>query len=57
MDTLSAAIMLLFSGPLHKILGQKGLSAVERLMGMILIMLSIQLLLDGVSAYLQPNTL
>jgi small neutral amino acid transporter SnatA (MarC family) len=30
---------------------------VERLMGMILIMLSIQLLLDGVSVYLQPNTL
>ena len=52
MDTLSAAIILLFSGPLHKILGQKGLSAVERLMGMILIMLSIQLLLDGVSTYL-----
>jgi multiple antibiotic resistance protein len=52
-----SAVILLFSGPLHKILGQKGLSAVERLMGMILIMLSIQLLLDGVSAYLQPNTL
>jgi multiple antibiotic resistance protein len=52
-----SAIILLFSGPLHKILGQKGLSAVERLMGMILIMLSIQLLLDGVSVYLQPNTL
>jgi len=52
-----SAIILLFSGPLHKILGQKGLSAVERLMGMILIMLSIQLLLDGVSTYLQQNTI
>lgn len=47
-----SACILLFSGPLNKLLGQKGLSAVERLMGMILIMLSIQLLLDGVSDYL-----
>lgn len=52
-----SAIILLFSGPLHKILGQKGLSAVERLMGMILIMLSIQLLLDGVSTYFHQNTI
>lgn len=50
---LASAIILMSSGPLFKVLGPKGLSAMERLMGMILIMLSIQLFLDGVSNYLQ----
>ncbi len=48
---VSAAI-LMFSNVFHRLLGEKGLTAMERLMGMILVMISIQMLLDGVSTYL-----
>ena len=41
----------MFSGLFHKILGERGLSAMEKLMGMILIMIAIQMLLDGISSY------
>lgn len=47
-----SALILMFSGLFHKLLGERGLSAMERLMGMILIMLAIQMLLDGISAYI-----
>lgn len=47
---LSAAI-LMFSGPLHRLMGERGLTAVERLMGMILIMIAIQMFLDGIGNY------
>lgn len=47
---VSAAI-LMFSGVLHKILGERGLIAIERLMGMILVMISIQMFLDGIGHY------
>lgn len=47
---VSAAI-LMFSGVFFKLLGERGLIAVERLMGMILIMLSIQMFLDGIGNY------
>lgn len=51
-----SALILMFSGLFHKLLGERGLSAVERLMGMILIMIAIQMLLDGVSAYILHAT-
>lgn len=35
-------------------LGRRGALAVERLMGMLLIILSVQMMLDGVEQYLQP---
>lgn len=47
---VSAAI-LMFSGALHRLLGERGLTALERLMGMILVMISIQMFLDGVGTY------
>jgi multiple antibiotic resistance protein len=46
------AIILLSASKLYRLLGDKGLSALERLMGMILIMLSIQLFLNGIKNYL-----
>lgn len=46
-----SATILMFSSVLHKLLGERGLTAIERLMGMILIMISIQMLLDGVGQY------
>ncbi|KXI29712.1 YhgN family NAAT transporter [Paraglaciecola hydrolytica] len=46
-----SATILMFSTVLHKLLGERGLIAIERLMGMILIMISIQMLLDGLGQY------
>ncbi|WIO74496.1 MarC family protein [Porticoccaceae bacterium LTM1] len=46
------AVILLASPFLLRILGNRGLRAVERLMGMLLILISIQMFLNGVSQYL-----
>ena len=47
---------LLFSATyLYKVLGMRVLMAVERLMGMLLVALSVQMLLDGVAAYLRAG--
>ena len=46
---------MLLSGKLMKVLGQRGLIAMERLMGMILVMLSVQLFLDGVLSYINAT--
>ncbi|MBU3004833.1 YhgN family NAAT transporter [Paraglaciecola arctica] len=48
---LASATILMLSSNLHKLLGERGLTAIERLMGMILIMISIQMLLDGIGKY------
>ncbi len=46
------AAILLCSEVLMKVLGERGLTAMERLMGMILVMISVQMLLDGIAHYL-----
>ncbi|WP_105104488.1 MarC family protein [Microbulbifer pacificus] len=43
-----SAVILLASSPLARLLGNRGLIAVERLMGMVLVMLAVQLFLDGI---------
>ncbi len=48
------AIILMMSTGLYKILKQRGLAAMERLMGMLLIMLAVQMLLNGIRNYFQP---
>lgn len=48
---LVSAGILMLSGTFHRLLGERGLTAIERLMGMILIMISIQMLLDGIGHY------
>ena len=48
---VSAFILMFYEG-FNRILGEKGLAAVERLMGMLLVMISVQMLLDGVADYL-----
>jgi len=45
----------LASKPLFKLLKQRGLAAIERLMGMILVMVSVQMFLDGVVHYVQSQ--
>lgn len=51
-----AASVIIFSASLfRKYLGEKGLIAMERLMGMILITVSIQMLLDGIAQFVAPK--
>lgn len=42
------SVIIYFASGLRHVLGQKGLIALERLMGMVLITVSIQMLLDGI---------
>lgn len=42
------AVILLCSQPLYKLLGKRGLKAIERLMGMILISIAVQMLINGI---------
>lgn len=50
-----SAIILMFYKLFTRILGEKGLIAVERLMGMVLVMISVQMLLDGISNYINST--
>ncbi len=49
----ATVIILLLSGVFLRLLGDKGVNALERLMGLILIMLATQMFLDGIRAYLK----
>ena len=44
---LATAAILLASTPLNRILGARGLTAVERLMGMLLVMMAVQMMLNA----------
>ena len=46
------SLIMLSSTKLHKLLGVRGLIAVEKLMGMVLVAISVQMLLDGITTYL-----
>ena len=50
---LASAIILYFSSHLRTILGDRGLTAVERLMGMLLVIVGVQMLMAGVVQYLR----
>ncbi|UJF23644.1 YhgN family NAAT transporter [Suttonella sp. R2A3] len=50
----AAASVILISGSyFYRFLGNRGLKAIERLMGMILLSISVQLLLNAISTYVQ----
>lgn len=49
---ITAAILLL-SGRVRRILGQRGMIAIERLMGMVLVAIAVQMFLNGLERYLQ----
>jgi len=49
-----SAVILLSSTFLHRLLKQRGLIAVERLMGMLLVMLAVQMFMNGVAKSLRP---
>jgi len=48
-------LTLLFANTLRKILGNKGLLAMERLMGMVLTTVAVQMFLNGLEAYLKHS--
>lgn len=50
-----AGAILLAGSRLARVLGERGLVAMERLMGMILVALSVEMFLSGVSAYLEAQ--
>ena len=50
----AATALILFSATsLYRLLGARALTAIERLMGMLLVAISVQMLMDGVTAYLR----
>lgn len=49
---LASALILLAAPQLKRLLGQRGLIATERLMGMLLVAIAVQMLLDGTAQFL-----
>ncbi|AXK71479.1 Marc family transporter [Lysobacter sp. TY2-98] len=49
----ATATILFFATVLYRFLGKRVLIAIERLMGMLLVAISVQMFLDGLSAYLR----
>lgn len=48
---LMTGVILLAAGPLAKVLRNRGLIAIERLMGMILVAIAIQMLMNGIAEF------
>ena len=53
---LASAAILYFASNLRKLLGDRGLTAVERLMGMLLVIVAVEMLMRGASEYLRSTT-
>jgi multiple antibiotic resistance protein len=50
---LASAVILYFASNLRKLLGERGLTAVERLMGMLLVVVAAEMLMQGAAEYLR----
>ncbi len=50
---LVTLLVFLFSGKIHRALGEQAITALERLMGLVLTAISIEMLLGGVAAYIK----
>ncbi|MFN9719726.1 MAG: MarC family protein [Planctomycetota bacterium] len=50
---LGSAVILTLSPTIYAFLGNRGSRTVERLMGMLLVMMSVQMVMDGIQAYLK----
>ncbi len=53
---LASAVILYFASNLRKLLGDRGLTAVERLMGLLLVIVAVEMLMRGVAEYLGAAT-
>lgn len=51
---LVTAVILLSSTVLYRLLKERGLIALERLMGMLLVMLAVQMFINGVAKFMKP---
>ena len=51
----ASAVILYYSGMLQRLLGDRALTAMERLMGMLLVMVAVEMLMQGVAGYLRTN--
>ena len=51
---LITAVILLSSTILYRLLRERGLIAVERLMGMLLVMLAVQMFINGLAKFMKP---
>ena len=51
---LATAIILLSSTMLYRLLKERGLIALERLMGMLLVMLAVQMFINGLAKFMKP---
>ena len=47
------AVILYLSSNLRKVLGSRGLTAMERLMGMVLVIVAVEMLLSGITQYVE----
>jgi len=50
---LASAVILYYSSSLRTLLGDRGLTAVERLMGMLLVVVGVEMLMAGVAQYIR----
>ena len=50
---IPSTLILLGSSYLKKLIGKRGISALERLMGLVLILIAIQMLLEGIQLFLK----
>lgn len=48
---LASTVILIFSGSISRILGERGIAACERLMGLILTMISVEMFLQGIKNF------
>ncbi len=48
---LASAVILYFASGLRKLLGDRGLTAIERLMGMLLVIVAVEMLMKGLAEY------
>jgi len=53
--SVTVAVILSISPAIFAFLGRRGALAMERLMGMLLVMLSVQMIFDGIDAYLKSR--
>lgn len=51
----ASTVILLLAPALAKLLGKRGLTALERLMGMLVVMIAVQMFVDGLAEYLKRN--
>lgn len=53
---LASAVILYLASDLRKVLGDRGLTALERLMGMVLVIVAVEMLMQGIAQYLRVTS-